>query len=145
MHGLTSRRPRPIFTRLGVGYAVECGLKALWFRKGNKLLRSGGYKGVTGAKAHDLVQLAQAAGFIPTTTETAALRRLSKFSRFAGRYPVARTMDEMKPDELTQADAGFFSKKDFRLAESILNKIVSEVSGKKRRVFPRRPPRRPQH
>jgi hypothetical protein len=128
-----------------LGYAVECGLKALWLRKGNKLIRDSRYKGVTGAKDHDLVQLAQAAGFIPTTTETIVLRRLSKFSRFAGRYPVARTMDEMKPDELTQADAGFFSKKDFRLAESILNKIVSAVSGKKRRAFPRRPPRRPQH
>ena len=122
-----------------LGYAIECGLKALWLKKGNKLVLDGRYKGVAGANDHNLVQLARAAGFIPSTTEAVVLRRLSKFSRFAGRYPVAKTVDEMEPDGLTKADAWFFSKKDFRLAESILNKIISAVSGKKRRVFPRRP------
>ncbi len=126
-----------------LGYAIECGLKALWVRKGNKLVRDGRYQGVTGANDHDLPQLAQAAGFVPTTAEAEVLRRLSQFSRFAGRYPVARTANEMKPDGLTKADVGFFSKKDFRLAESILNKVVSATSGKKRRQFPRRPRGRP--
>jgi hypothetical protein len=121
-----------------LGFALECCLKALWVRKGNKIVRNGRYKGVTGAKDHNLVQLAAAAGFIPTTAETDVLRRLSKFVRFAGRYPVAKTTDEMRPDELTQADVGFFSKREFRLAESILNKVVAAVSGKKRRGFPRR-------
>jgi hypothetical protein len=77
-----------------------------------------------------------------TTTEANVLQRLSQFSQFAGRYPVGKTADDMKPDGLTKADVGFFSKKDFRTAESILNKIVSATSGKKRRVFPRRRPRR---
>ena len=73
-----------------LGYAIECGLKALWVRKGNKLVRDGRYQGVTGANDHDLPQLAQAVGFVPTTAEAEVLRRLSQFSRFAGRYPVAR-------------------------------------------------------
>jgi hypothetical protein len=121
-----------------LGFALECCLKALWVRKGRKIVRNGKYKGVTGAKDHNLVQLAAAAGFTPTTAERDVLRRLSNFVRFAGRYPVAKTTDEMRPDELTQADVGFFSKREFRLAESILNKVVAAVSGKKRRVFPRR-------
>ena len=125
-----------------LGYAIECALKALWVRKGNKLIRDGKYRGVVGANDHNLPQLAKAAGFIPTTTEADVLRRLSQFSQFAGRYPVGKTADDMKPDGLTKADVGFFSKRDFRTAESILNKVVSATSGKKRRVFPRRPRRR---
>jgi len=122
-----------------LGYAIECALKALWVRKGNKLISNGKYRGVTGAKDHNLPQLAQAAGFIPTTTEGDVLRRLSQFSQFAGRYPVGKTPDDMRPDSLTKADVGFFSKRDFRTGESVLNKVVSAVSGKKRRAFPRRP------
>jgi len=122
-----------------LGYAVECALKALWVRKkGNDLIRNGKYVGVKGAGDHNLVQLAQQAGFVPTPVEAQVLRRLTKFAMFAGRYPVARTADEMRPDGLTKTDVGFFSKRDFRFAESILNKISAQISGKKRRVFPRR-------
>jgi hypothetical protein len=122
-----------------LGYAVECALKALWLRKkGNDLIRNGKYVGVKGAGDHNLVQLAQQAGFIPTVVEARVLRRLTKFAVFAGRYPVARTAEEMRPDGLTRTDVGFFSKREFRFAESILNKIRGQVSGKKRNVFPRR-------
>ncbi|HEV2855188.1 MAG TPA: hypothetical protein VHC97_20510 [Thermoanaerobaculia bacterium] len=121
-----------------LAYALECHFKALWLRSGNKLVIGGKYVGVKGANDHDLVQLARVTKFAPTTAELAVLKRLSKFLRFAGRYPVAKTADDMRPDELTQADVGFFSKRDFRIAESLLNKVASAVSGKKRRVFPRR-------
>lgn len=122
-----------------LGYALECCLKALWVKRGNKLIHNGKYEGVKGANDHDLVQLAQATGFTAKSNDMDVLRILSKFIRFAGRYPVAKTTNEMKPDGLTQEDVGFFSKQDFRVAESILNRIVSEVTGKKRRLFPRRP------
>ncbi len=122
-----------------LGYAVECALKALWVRqKGNDLVRNGRYVGVKGAGDHNLVQLAAQAGFNPTQVETQVLRRLAKFSMFAGRYPVAKTAEEMRPDCLTKTDVGFFSRREFRLAESVLNKIRSQLSGKKRNVFPRR-------
>ena len=86
-----------------LGYAVECALKALWVRKkGNDLVRNGKYVGVKGAGDHNLVQLAQQAGFIPTAVEAQVLRRLTKFATFAGRYPVAKTVDEMRPDGLTK-------------------------------------------
>lgn len=122
-----------------LGYAIECALKALWLRMGNKLIRDGRYRGVTGANDHNLPQLARAARFTPTATEADVLRRLSRFSQFAGRYPVGKTATDMKPDDLTNADVGFFSKKHFRMAESILNKVISATTGKRRRAFPRRP------
>jgi len=122
-----------------LGYSIECALKALWIKNGNKLIRDGKYRGVVGAKDHNLFQLAQAAGFPATDRENDVLRRLSKFSQFAGRYPVGKAPNDMKPEELTKTDVGFFSKMDFRTAESILNKVMSATSGKKRRIFPRRP------
>jgi len=125
-----------------LGYAIECGLKALWIRKGNKIISNGKYRGVKGANDHNLTQLAQAAGFIPTTNEADVLQRLSRFSQFAGRYPVAKTPNEMKPEGLEKTDVGYFSKKDFRTAESILNKVMRATSGKKRRPTPRRPRKR---
>jgi hypothetical protein len=122
-----------------LGYAVECGLKALWLRAGNQLISAGKYQGVKGAKDHNLVQLAKVVGFPLNPKEEAVCNRLTKFARFAGRYPVSKTPNEMQPDALTQADAGFFSKQDFRTSESILNKLRAAISGKKRNCFPRRP------
>lgn len=121
-----------------LGYALECAFKALWLKRGNVLIRDGRYVGVKGAQDHNLLQLARASGFLPSAKETDVLTRLSKFARFAGRYPVGKAPDEAKPDGLTQEDVGFFSRMDFRVAESLLNKVVSATSGKKRRGFPRR-------
>ncbi len=120
-----------------LGYAIECALKGLWVKDGHKIATGGRYVGVTGAKDHDLMQLAKAVGFSLTVAETDVLRRLSKFVRFAGRYPVAKTADEMRPHDVPiigKVDAGFFSRQDFRTAQSALNKIVSRISGKKRRI-----------
>lgn len=121
-----------------LGYSLECLFKALWLRNGNELVRDGRYIGVKGANDHDLVQLARASKFSPTPNELAVLKRLTNFLRFAGRYPVGKTAGDMRPDELTQSDVGFFSKREFRTAESLLNKVGSAVSGKKRNPFPRR-------
>lgn len=120
-----------------LGFALECGLKALWLRRGNDLIVNGRYRGVSGAHDHDLVQLAHATQFACTSRERDVLARLSKFIRFAGRYPVAKTANDMQPDALTKADVGFFSKGDFRTAESVYNKLMTAITGK-RRGFPRR-------
>jgi hypothetical protein len=119
-----------------LGYALECTFKALWLRNGNSLVKGGKYVGLPHTHDHNLVQLAQATGFVATTNELDVLQRLSKFARFAGRYPVAKTTAEMKPDDLTRTDVGFFSKKDFRTAESLFKKAVSAVSRKRYRPFP---------
>lgn len=124
-----------------IGYAIECALKGLWVKKGHMLVDRGRYRGVQGARDHDLVQLAAVAGFILTDRESDVLRRLSRFVQFAGRYPIAKTPDRMLPHEdatLGSVDVGYFSPQDFRISTSIINKIVRAISGKKRRVFPRR-------
>lgn len=123
-----------------LGYAIECALKGLWVKKGNRIVENGKYVGVRKGQDHNLAELSLAVGFSATVTETDVLHRLSKFVRFAGRYPVARRPDEMQPYEesvIRKVDVGFFSKRDFRTAQSILNKIVSRISGKKRRAMPR--------
>jgi hypothetical protein len=77
-------------------------------------------------------------GFKPTQRESDVLMRLSKFIRFAGRYPIAKRPDDMAPrevDGLGKVDVGFFSKADFRTCLSILNKLMTSISGKKRRTF----------
>jgi hypothetical protein len=120
-------------------YAIECALKCLWVKKGNKVVENGKYVGVGKGQDHDLVELSRAVGFFPTMFETDVLDRLSKFVRFAGRYPVAKKPEEMQPYEVPmvgKVDVDFFSKQDFRTVQSILNKIISQISGKKRRVPP---------
>lgn len=121
-----------------LAYALECHFKALYLRRGNELVSAGKYVGVNGANDHDLLQLAHVTKFVPTKAEGDVLQRLSKFLRFAGRYPVGKTAGDMEPNALTDSDVGFFSKRDFRIAESLLNKVGSAVSGKKRSAFPRR-------
>jgi hypothetical protein len=121
-----------------VGYAVECALKARWLKKGNKLVAGGRYKRIPGTGDHDLLGIASAVGFVPTPKEKNVLRRLSNFAVFAGRYPVGKTPEMMRLHEdvyLNKVDVGYFSKQDFRIAQSLLNKIISLVSGKKRRVI----------
>lgn len=122
-----------------LGYAIECALKGLWVKKGNKVVQNGKYVRVGRGQDHDLVQLSRTVGFSPTMTETDVLHRLSKFVKFVGRYPVAKRPDEMQPYEVSvigKVDVGFFSKWDFRTTQSTLNKIVNQISGKKRRAIP---------
>ena len=123
-----------------IGYAIECALKGLWIKKGNTIVRRGRYVRVPGARDHDLVQLARQVGFSASNLEADVLGGMSKFATFAGRYPIAKTPDAMQPNQLDgfgPVDVCFFSKRDFRTANSILNKVITLISGKKRRAIPR--------
>jgi hypothetical protein len=121
------------------GYAIECALKCLWVRTGHRMVESGKFVGVKGAGGdHNLAQLAKVVGFRPNTRENDVLLRLSKFIRFAGRYPIAKLPNDMAPreiDGLGKLDVGYFSKADFRTCLSVLNRIMTLISGKKRRTF----------
>lgn len=122
-----------------LGYAIECAMKCCWVKRGSNMVHNGKFIGVPRAGAeHNLVQLAKVVGFAPTQREADVLNRLAKFIRFAGRYPIAKNPEEMAPrhiDGLGKIDIGFFSKADFRTCLSILNKLMSLISGKKRRTF----------
>lgn len=121
------------------GYAIECALKCFWVKTGHPIVEKGKFIGVKGAGAdHNLAQLAKVVGFTPNTRESDVFVRLSKFIRFAGRYPIAKLPKDMTPreiDGLGKLDVGYFSKADFRSCLSILNKIMTLISGKKRRTF----------
>ncbi len=122
-----------------LGYAIECALKCLWIKHGNKIVKAGKFVGVPGAGAgHDLVRLAKIVGFPANAREADVLMRLAKFIRFAGRYPIAKVPADMAPREVADigpVDVGFFSKADFRTCLSILNKLMTMISGKKRHTF----------
>jgi hypothetical protein len=119
-----------------MSYAIECALKARWLKSGNRLVVNGKFENIPGVKHHDLVQLSAAVGFLPTAEERNVLGRLSKFALFGGRYPVAKRVEMMLPHDalgLERVDVGYFSRRDFRITQSVLNKVIGLVSGKKRR------------
>jgi hypothetical protein len=122
-----------------LGYAIDCGVKCYWVKQGNKMVKNGKFIGVPGAGAdQDLVQLARIVGYKPTRRDSEVLAQLSKFIRFAGRYPIAKHLQEMAPriiDGLGKLNFGYFSKADFRTCLSVLNKLMTLISGKKRRSF----------
>ena len=78
------------------GMAVECLIKALWLGRGNSFVKAGKFFNVPGAGAHDLPQLALAAGLNTSSFEVDLLRRLSHFIEYGGRYPVPRTSNKLK-------------------------------------------------
>ncbi len=122
-----------------LGYAVECALKGLWVRRGNTIVQGGKYTKIPNARDHDLLGLARTVGFHANAKESDVLKRLSNFASFAGRYPIAKTPDAMLPNRtaaIGPIDVAFFSKQDFRVTQSILNKVIGLISGKKRRSIP---------
>jgi hypothetical protein len=122
-----------------MGYAIECALKGFWVSKGNVIASNGRYVRIPNTGDHNLLQISQAVGFEPTAKEADVLKRLSIFATFAGRYPIAKTSEGMAPNNIPAVgpvDVAFFSKQDFRVTQSVLNKIIALISGKKRRLTP---------
>jgi hypothetical protein len=72
------------------GFAIECLLKALYLKRGNKLAVAGKYVGVKGAAEHDLVQLSDAVCVRLTPAQRDVLKRLSIVMTAGGRYPIPR-------------------------------------------------------
>jgi hypothetical protein len=122
-----------------LGYAIECALKCYWVKQGNEIVKDGKFKGVPGAGAeYDLIRLSKIVAFSPNAREADVLTRLAKFIRFAGRYPIAKIPTDMAPRTIADigpVDVGFFSRADFRTCLSVLNKLMSLISGKTRRTF----------
>ncbi len=70
------------------GFAVECMLKALWLKRGNKLAVGGKYVGIKGAANHNLLQLSDKVGLHVNERERDVLKRLSNIMISTGRYPI---------------------------------------------------------
>ena len=86
--------------RMLQGMAFECTLKALWLKNGGALTNKGKYRGIPGAKNHDLCSLeSKVAGRINTglsDTEKMLLARLSFFITY-GRYPIRKSVSDKHP------------------------------------------------
>jgi len=78
------------------GMAIECHLKALWVKRGHKLVQDGKYVPVPGAGDHDLVQLAGVLQLTLSDVEKDLLRRLSHFIEYGGRYPVPKNAEKLR-------------------------------------------------
>src|SRR5262245_27696031 len=84
--------------------ALECLLEGVWIKnnqawldKNNdfSLTNDGKYVGIPGAGDHELKQLADAARVTVSKEESALLDRLTAFVKYAGRYPIATTHQQM--------------------------------------------------
>ncbi|MFA5909672.1 MAG: hypothetical protein WC815_12915 [Vicinamibacterales bacterium] len=78
------------------GYAVECLLKGLWVKRGNRLALSGILQKILGVGSHNLVQLADKLACKCTPAERDVLKRLSLFMTSAGRYPIPTDWTQTK-------------------------------------------------
>lgn len=78
------------------GMAIECLLKALWVKGGNKLVKDGKYIGVHGAGDHRLVQLAGVLRLRLSNLEKDLFVRLQDFIEYGGRYPVPKDADTLR-------------------------------------------------
>jgi hypothetical protein len=118
-----------VFTML-LGYAVECALKGLWVDSGHKLVSGGKFKRIPGISDHDLHGLAMKVGVEASADELDALRRLTPFVRFAGRYPVPIHAAEMSPRRVPGRGTTvphFYSREDMATAERLLNRLTTRL------------------
>ncbi len=82
------------------GLAVEVYFKAIWTKRGNKLVSNSRYTEVPGAGSHDLVQLADVLGLQFTAIQRNLLVRLSAYIEYLGRYPIPKRAEQFSTTTL---------------------------------------------
>jgi hypothetical protein len=106
--------------RMLQGFAVECLLKGMWVKKGNKIVSGGKQINIPGVKGqHDLQKLAKAVGFTITEEQKDILKRLTFFIKLAGSYPIPTR----------EGDGSGVSWKS-PVDDQTLKKLVKEMLGK---------------
>lgn len=75
-------------TLMLLAFAIECLLKALWLKQGNRLAENGELKKIPNCGDHNLVEYGNATGLIFGDDEKRVLNRLYKISVSLGRYPI---------------------------------------------------------
>ncbi len=113
------------------GYALECLLKALWVKRGNKLALNGILQRVKGAAAHDLVQLSQKVGLAISPAEQDVLKRLSLFTTSVGRYPIPTHWTQTKIQKAFGGGSGpptcWQTPSDDKVYDSIVKRMEAEI------------------
>lgn len=117
------------------GLAIECALKGLWVRAGEKLVVDGRFQRPPNAGDHELGQLARQVAkrvYLPLTNEELNVRdRLSALVSFAGRYPISVWPEQMKARMTAGGEKfvpGFFSDEDFAVASRLLNAFMTALN-----------------
>lgn len=72
------------------GFAAEYLLKSIWLKNGGSFVSNGEYQGISGAKDHNLLNLADVNKVIFTKTQRDVLNRLSLIMVSSGRYPISK-------------------------------------------------------
>lgn len=78
------------------GFAMECLLKGVYVKQGNKLAANGRLVKIQGVGSHKLIQLAQKIHFELTAKEQNLLMRLEVYITSAGRYPISDFWEKTK-------------------------------------------------
>ena len=93
-------------------------------------MRDGKVTGIAGVKDHDLGGLALAVKASLNDSERGVLRRLSYFVGAAGRYPIPRRAQEMKPRRVRgrgTVDPGFFNIDDWATARTAADRLLGDL------------------
>jgi len=91
MHGVS---------RMLRGMGFECLFKALWLASGGSLASKGKYRGIPGARDHDLCSLGRKVSeLVDTRLDDEQRRVLARLSFFIthGRYPIRKSFSEQRP------------------------------------------------
>ena len=121
------------------GFAVECLLKGLWVKRGNRIVDGGEYVGIPGTNQHDLIGLAQAVGQPLTTEQAHVLKMLTVYLTRVGRYPIPRRASQLNamrwraPDDTTTLE---------RLVADLSAQLRAPARSRRRRRRRRREPER---
>lgn len=109
------------------GFAVECLLKALWLKHGNKLAIGGKYVGVKGAADHDLLQLADTVELHLNRKARDVLKRLSIIMTSGGRYPIPRDWSDRRIQKLRGGGKGIPEFWQYPTDDKILEGVVTTL------------------
>jgi hypothetical protein len=109
------------------GFAVECLLKALWLKRGNKFAVDGKYVGIQGAADHDLLQLVDTIGLHFNLKDRDILKRLSCLMTATGRYPIPQRWSARKIQKLRSGGKGRLEYWEYPTDDHILEGVVATL------------------
>jgi len=81
-----------------IGFAIECLIKAVWLKDGNKLCSEGKFIGIEGIKNHKIHEMISKIGLTISQDERTVLKILGAVATSGGRYPVFTKYDSLEKD-----------------------------------------------
>ena len=114
------------------GLAIECYLKGIYVRQGNKLAENGKLVKIPETNMHDLLGIANKVKISFSETEKKILNNLKKNVLYAGRYPISKNYKQnirkYSKDELPLVDDIIGSPAELELINKIITKLQNILS-----------------